>query len=296
MFKKIKSDANLYSILVLIFLSIIWGSSFILIKKGLIAFSPIQVGAIRVFFASIILLPFAVKNYKKYFSKYKYLFLIFAVLSNLSPAILFALAESEISSSLAGILNALTPIFTFIVGALFFGTEKRINQIFGLILGIFGSVLLIVVGSSGEIGEINYFSLFVVLATLFYGISANIVKRFFQDVHPIALTSLAFMTLIPISIIILITTDTFSVLQNNESAYESLFFLFILGVVGTAFALILFNKVIQTTSAVFASTVTYLIPIVAVMWGVIDNEPIFLIHIIGMIVIIVGIYFVNYKK
>ena len=104
------------------------------------------------------------------------------------------------------------------------------------------------------------------------------------------------MTLIPISIIILITTDTLSVLQNNESAYESLFFLFILGVVGTAFALILFNKVIQTTSAVFASTVTYLIPIVAVMWGVIDNEPIFLIHIIGMIVIIVGIYFVNYKK
>ncbi len=280
----------------LIFLSIIWGSSFILIKKGLIAFSPIQVGAIRVFFASVILVPFAVKYFKTYFKEYKYLLFLFAILSNLSPAILFALAETGISSSLAGILNALTPIFTFIIGALFFGIPKKANQIFGLILGIVGSILLIVIGSSGKIGDINYFTLYVVLATLFYGISANIVKKYFHSINSLALTSLAFLTILPISIVILISTETLSILQTNEHAYESLFYLFLLGAIGTAFALILFNKLIQTTSAVFASTVTYLIPIIAVMWGIFDNEPIFLIHILGMLVIIIGIYFVNYKK
>ena len=296
MINRIRSNADLYSILVLILLSIIWGSSFILIKKGLIAFSPLQVGAIRVFFAAVVLLPFALKYHKKYFNEYKFLFLIFAILSNLSPAILFALAESGISSSLAGILNATTPIFTFVVGALFFGTAKRVNQIFGLILGIIGSFLLIVIGSSGEIGNINYYTLYVILATLFYGISANMVKKYFHSINPLALTSLAFSTILPISIIILIATDTLEVIKTNDLAYQSLFYLFVLGAVGTAFALILFNRVIQNTSAVFASTVTYLIPIVAVIWGVLDNEPIYLIHILGMIVIIVGIYFVNYKK
>lgn len=296
MISKIRSNANLYSVLVLIFLSIIWGSSFILIKKGLIAFSPVQVGAIRVFFASVVLLPFAIKYFKKYFKQYKYLFLLFALLSNFTPAILFALAESGISSSLAGILNALTPIFTFVIGVLFFRTDKKLNQIIGLIIGISGSIILIAVGSSGTIGDINYYTLFVVLATLCYGISANMVKKYFHSIKPLALTSLAFLTILPLSIVILYFTDVFSVLQTNQSAYESLFYLFLLGAVGTAFALILFNKLIQNTSAVFASTVTYLIPIVAVMWGVLDNEPIFVIHIIGMIVIIIGIYFVNYKK
>ena len=290
------SENKFFPIFVLTFLAIIWGSSFILIKKGLDVYSPDQVGTIRIIFAALALLPFALKNLQTAFKSQWKLFLLFGIVSNLTPALLFALAETGLSSSITGILNSLTPIFTLIVGALFFSTQIQKAQIIGLVIGFAGSLALSFIGSGGELGEFNYYALYVVAATICYGFSANMVRKYFLKVEPVVLTSLAVFSVGPFSLIYLLTTDFTSRLANVDGAWLSLFYLFILGAVGTAFALILFNRVIQTTSAVFASTVTYLIPIAAVIWGLIDNEALYPLHFVGMALIILGVFVVNKNK
>lgn len=292
----LKSDHRYFPLFILVFLAVIWGSSFILIKRGLDAFSPVQVGALRVTISALVLAPFAVLHLKKYLKEHWAWFLLFATLSNLMPAILFAVAESQISSSLAGILNSMTPIFTFIIGVLFFSSPFRRNQLIGLSLGITGSVLLILKSSGTGFGNINFYAFFVVLATIFYGFSSNIVKKRFSEIPPAALTSLSFLTILPISVVLLLSTDIYGAIATHEMALASLGYITILSVVGTAIALVLFNKLIQTTTPVFASTVTYLIPVVAVVWGFIDGEHVDILHIISMGMIVGGIYFINYKK
>jgi drug/metabolite transporter (DMT)-like permease len=283
-------------LLVLILLAIIWGSSFILIKKGLDVYSPDQVGTIRIVFAFLVMLPIAVKHIRTIFKTHWKIILPFGLVANLIPALLFALAETGLSSSVTGILNSLTPIFTLIIGALFFSTGIQKSQIAGLVIGFIGSLTLSFIGSSGSLGEFNYFALFVVAATICYGLSGNMVRKFFLEINSVILTSLAMFSIGPISLIYLLTTDFTYTLLNVEGAWTSLGYLFILGAVGTAFALILFNRVIQTTSAVFASTVTYLIPIAAVIWGLIDNETLYPLHYVGMALIILGVYVINKNK
>ncbi len=288
----LRTDSKIFPFLSLGILALIWGSSFILIKRGLEAYSPVQLGALRVVLSGIVLLPFAIKSYKQYLKQYWKKFLFFATVSNLLPAILFAKAEMELSSSLTGILNSTTPIFTFLIGIVIYKSKFRFNQAFGLTLGITGSVVLILF-SGGDLGEINFYAFFVVLATLFYGISSNFLKKNFSSINPIALTSLAFMTVLPVAFIILTFSGFFSTAFTHPNALSSFFYILILAVVGTAMALMLFNKVIQETSPVFASTTTYLIPIVAVIWGVLDGETISVWHIAGMALIISGIWFIN---
>ena len=283
-------------IIILFILSIIWGSSFILIKKGLEAFPPEQVGTIRVVFAFIVMLPIALKHlatiYKQYWKK------IFALgmVANLIPALLFAVAQTGISSSLTGILNSLTPIFTLIIGAIAFSMGINRGQVWGLLISFIGSIALSFIGSQGNLGSFNFYALFVIGATICYGIGGNMIKYYFQKINSIALTSLAMFSIGPFALIFLFTTDFTYRVANIDGALLSLFYLFILGAVGTAFALVLFNKLIQITSAVFGSTVTYLIPIVAVIWGIVDGESLFLLHFVGMALIILGVYIVNKNK
>jgi drug/metabolite transporter (DMT)-like permease len=290
------SENKFFPIFVLTFLAIIWGSSFILIKKGLDVYSPDQVGTIRIVFAFLVMLPIALKHIRTIFKTHWKIILLFGTVSNLTPALLFALAETGLSSSLTGILNSLTPIFTLIVGTLFFSTQIQKAQIIGLVIGFAGSLALSFIGSGGELGEFNYYALFVVAATICYGFSANMVRKYFLTIPPVVLTSLAVFSVGPFSLIYLFTTDFTYKLFNADGALLSLFYLFLLGAVGTAFALVLFNRVIQTTSAVFASTVTYLIPIAAVIWGLIDNEALYPLHFVGMALIILGVFVVNKNK
>jgi drug/metabolite transporter (DMT)-like permease len=290
------SENKFFPIFVLTFLAIIWGSSFILIKKGLDVYSPDQVGTIRIVFAFLVMLPIALKHIRTIFKTHWKIILLFGTVSNLTPALLFALAETGLSSSLTGILNSLTPIFTLIVGTLFFSTQIQKAQIIGLVIGFAGSLALSFIGSGGELGEFNYYALFVVAATICYGFSANMVRKYFLTIQPVVLTSLAVFSVGPFSLIYLFTTDFTYKLFNADGALLSLFYLFLLGAVGTAFALVLFNRVIQTTSAVFASTVTYLIPIAAVIWGLIDNEALYPLHFVGMALIILGVFVVNKNK
>ncbi len=295
---KIKETENnkAYPILVLLFLSLIWGSSFILIKRGLDAFSPLQVGTLRVTFAFILLLPFAVKRiHTVYRTKWK-IILVYGLVSNLGPAILFSLAETGLSSSLTGVLNALTPIFTLIVGVIFYKIPSSKGQSLGLFIGLAGSVLISAVGASGGLGEFNYFVLFVVIATILYGFSGNMVRAYFMNIDSVTLTSLAFLSVGPISLVYIFSSDFVYRMGNMEGAWISLLYIFILAAVGTAFALILFYKLIQMTSAVFGSTVTYLIPVTAIMWGLLDGEVLYPLHFVGIVLIVGGVYIVNKFK
>lgn len=285
-----------YPILVLLLLSLIWGSSFILIKRGLDVYSPMQVGTLRVAFAFLLLLPFAVRRINTVFRKRWKIIFVYGLIANLGPAILFALAETGLSSSLTGILNALTPIFTLLVGIIFYKIPMHKEQSLGLIIGLAGSILISIVGSSGGIGEFNYYVIFVVIATILYGFSGNMVRAYFMDVDSITLTSLAFLSVGPLSIVYIFSTDFVSRLSSHPEATASLLYIFILAAVGTAFALILFYKLIQMTSAVFGSTVTYLIPVTAIAWGLFDGEVLYPLHFVGVVLIVGGVYIVNKFK
>lgn len=285
-----------FPVLVLIFLSLIWGSSFILIKKGLIAFEPLQVGTLRIIFASLVLLPIALKNLDDNFKKHWKKLFLFGLITNLIPAILFASAETELSSSLAGMLNALTPVMTTIVGISFFKSKISLPIFLSLVIGFSGSVVLSFVNGTGELGAFNYYALFIIFATLLYGISGNMTKDFVQTFNPVVLISQATFLNLPLSLIILFSTDFPSRLVSNPNAIFSLISIFVLGALGTAYSLGIFNELIKNTSAVFASSVTYLIPIVAIGWGFIDGEAIYSLHFAGMGLIIIGIVILNKYK
>jgi len=292
---KLKSS-NLYPVLILVFLAIIWGSSFILIKKGLLAYSPVQVGTLRIVFACFVLLPIAIKHFRPIFRANWKKLIVLGTIANLAPAILFAVAETNMSSSLAGMLNSLTPIFTIIIGVFFYQTKINLVLALGLGLGLIGSVILSLVGSSGELGTFNIYALFVIAATILYGIAGNLIKKYVGKIDPVVLVSLTMLSVGPFSLFALLTTDFIDKTTTHPDALFSIISIFILGAIGTAFALAIFNKLIKMTNAVFASSVTYLIPIAAIAWGIIDNEALFPLHFVGMGIIILGIFLINKNK
>ncbi len=280
----------------LILLALIWGSSFILMKRGLAVYSYAQVGAIRIGFSFLAMLPFVWKGVKKIQPKqWKYV-LIMGFLGNFFPAFLFAIAVSNIESSLAGILNALTPLFTLIVGIIAFQIQIKRVQVVGLTVGFLGCAFLSFLNAEGGFGPMNVYVLFVVAATLCYAMSSNVIKAHLSQIPPLLLTACAMVIIGPLSIGYLFTTDFTERLTTAPLAWEALGYLAILGTVGTAFGLILFNIIITKTSAVYATSVTYIIPLVAIAWGVADGERLFPMHYVGMALIIVGIYLVNLAR
>lgn len=273
-------------------LALIWGSSFILVKKSLAVFAPAEVGSIRIFAAFCFFLPFFLVNLKKIpFNKFQY-FLLAGLLGNLLPAYLFSWAGSKLDSGVSGALNSTTPLFTLIVGAIFFRNKISQRQSIGIVLGFVGALLLILAGASGF--HVNAYAFFVIMATLLYGINLNLTKKFLTGlgIDSFLITTCIFMTIGPIAGTVLFSGDFIPKLQQ-EGAIQAMVFAMLLGVLGSAIAMVLFNRLIQMTSAVLASSVTYLIPIVAILWGVLDGEAILFQHYLGMSVILIGVYLVN---
>lgn len=281
----------------LILLALIWGSSFILIKRGLEVFSAGEVGAIRLVSAAIVLLPLSLPKLKELNKRqWKWLF-ISGMIGSFGPAFFFAIAQTQLDSGITGVLNALTPIFALLVGVLFFGAKLQKRDILGIVLGFIGTIILVVAGSGGEIGEFNYFALFVMLATFCYGLNLNILKVKFAILKPKVITSISLLLISPIAAVYLFGATEFTYKMNHDPNFIwGLLYIGILGVIGTAFALIIFNVLVKLTSPVFTSFVTYLIPIVAVIWGIIDGEILLTGHYIGIIAIIIGVAFANSKK
>lgn len=285
------------AIFLLLLLSLIWGTSFILIKQGLKVFDPDEVGALRVAAASLFMFPVALTQIKE-MKRYDYWKLLASGLMGIFiPAFLFAIAQTGLDSSVAGILNTLTPIFTMIIGSLIFKQKFGVLPILGLLLGFGGTLMLIFTRSGGSIGGINLFALPVVIACFFYASNINFIKFKIPDVPSLTITSVSLLLIGPPALIYLFTfTDFTQKFSTHPEAWTAFGFIALLGLMSTAIATMIFNRLVKISSPLFVSSVTYILPIVGVMWGLLDGEKLYVVHFIGMAAIIGGVYLANRKK
>jgi drug/metabolite transporter (DMT)-like permease len=270
-------------------LALVWGSSFILIKKGLIGLTALQLGSLRIIFAAVFLVLIGFKSLSRIPAhKWKYIALT-SMFGTFIPAYLFAIAQTEIDSSVSSILNSLTPLNTLILGALVFGLQFKRNQIFGILIGLIGSALLILNGAIHHPEQNYYYAILVLIASICYAVNVNLIKKYLHDLSPVSITTGNFMVLFFPALMILFFSGFFEVVQDVK-VQESVLFIMILGVVGTGIANILFFKLIQMSSPVFATSVTYLIPVVAFCWGLLDNEMLTPVQFFGAFIILIGVY------
>lgn len=280
----------------LILLALIWGTSFILMKKGLVVFSAGEVGAIRVVAASIFLLPFAINGLKEVRSDHYPKLLFSGLMGIFIPAFLFATAQTRMASGITGVLNSLTPICTLVIGAFIFNQRFQTKSLIGILIGLAGTVLLIISRSDGNIGGLNWYAGFIILGCICYGINVNFLKFKITDLKALTLTSVALMLIGPLALIyLLFFTDFSQKIAEHPQAWSAFGFIILLGVMSTSVATILFNKLIKISTPLFASSSTYIIPIVAVIWGLIDGENFGIGHVAGMAAIIGGVYLANKK-
>jgi drug/metabolite transporter (DMT)-like permease len=289
-------NKNYTAVILLISLSLIWGTSFILIKQGLKVFAPDVVGALRVTAAALFLLPLALPRIKELKPGDPFKLLVSGLMGIFIPAFLFAFAQTKLNSSLAGILNTLSPLFTMILGAIFFTQRFRGFAIVGIILSFLGALMLALSRADGSITGFNVYALLIVAATVLYGANLNWVKFKIHDLGSITITSISILFIGPLAAAYLfIFTDFIHTLTTAPGAYKAFGFVVLLALMSTAVAGLLFNKLLRISSPLYASSVTYIMPIVAVMWGVIDGEKLLPGHFVGMAAILGGVYLANRK-
>jgi drug/metabolite transporter (DMT)-like permease len=253
-----------------------------------------QVGSLRIIFASIFLLIIGFKTLSKIpAQKWKYIALT-SLFGTFIPAYLFATAQTEIDSSISSILNSLTPLNTLILGALIFGLRFKRNQIIGILTGLLGSALLILNGAMNHPEQNYYYAILVLIASVCYAVNVNLIKKYLHDLSPLSITTGNFMVLFAPALAVLFFSGFFDVVTEIK-VQHSIIFIIILGVVGTGIANILFFKLIQMSSPVFATSVTYLIPVVAFSWGLLDNEMLTSVQFFGAFIILIGVYLSSKK-
>lgn len=278
--------------LVFALLSIVWGSSFILIKEGLKAFTPYQVASLRMLSAGLVLLPFAIQAFRKIPKHKMGLVFLSGFIGNFIPAFLFCIAETKIDSALAGILNSLTPLFTILVGVVVYKVQTTAIKFLGILIGFVGLTFLLLTGKQMHFDHLSYASL-VILATLLYGINVHTVGRYLKEISSIQIASVAFSFLILPSTAVLYSTGFFNKDFSNSIVIHSILTSSVLGIVGTSMASILFYYLVKKAGVLFGSLVTYGIPIVAVAWGMAYGESLAPLQIICLGVILLGVYIVN---
>lgn len=278
--------------ILLFILALIWGSSFILIKRGLDGgngLTPYQLGSLRIIFATLFLMIIGFKSLITIPRvKWKYIALT-AFVGTFMPVYLFSIAETEISSSITAVLNSLTPLGALVIGILAFGLDVQRRQVYGVIIGLAGSILLIANGAANNPDQNYWYALLVVFAAFCYSLNVNLIKKYLSDVKPIAITAGNFVVLLIPALLVLFSTE-FIVDVQRIDVQNSMLYILILGTVGTGIANIIYFKLIQMSSPIFASSVTYMIPVVAFFWGILDQELFTPIQYVGAVIIFVGIY------
>ncbi|MFN8296547.1 MAG: DMT family transporter [Chitinophagales bacterium] len=273
-------------------LSVIWGFSFFFIKKGLEVFQPMQVAAFRMSIAFLALIPLILINYKKLripLSKWKYI-PVLGLFGNLIPSVLFSVAGTKIDSGLSGIMNSTTPLFALLIGSIFYNVVLTQNKIIGVIVGFIGA-LIIILSKQHSISDLNIYIFLPLFATVCYGINVNIYKSKFQNENPIVIALLQYSFVALFTIPYLFYSGAVHQIQHEPAvAWHSIQYLLILGIAGTGYALVFFNILIQRTSALFATMTTYMIPLVSIIVGLLDNEKIMPVHCLGLATILIGIY------
>lgn len=281
----------------LFILSLVWGSSFILMKKALLGLTPIQLGALRILISGVFIFLIGSHKLKTLNRKEWKWIAISGILGTFFPAFLFALAITEIDSSIASILNSLTPLNTILLGYVIFKISFNKPQISGVLIGFLGTIMLIGAGAKLNPEQNYFYAGLVLIATVFYALNINIIKKHLQKVSALAIATGHFAVVMIPALIVLISTDFFKgeTLQNPELKMP-LVYVTILAVFGTALAKIMFNKMVQISTPVFASSVTYLIPVVALMWGIWDGESFGATQGLATILIFFGVYLANRRR
>jgi drug/metabolite transporter (DMT)-like permease len=279
------------SFIILFVLSVIWGCSFILIKKALIAFEPTQAASMRLAISAMTFLPIIIFNRKEIdFSKW-FKFLLVGLTGSGIPAFMFSIAQTKLASNVSGMLNSLTPLWTLIVGFLVFKISFSRTKLLGVFIGFLGALSLILLNNKTGGGNENlWYAGLVVIATLCYGTSVNMVQAFFAGTKPVIISAMSFFLVGIPAIVYLALTNIVETITTHPDGFYSLGAVAILSVFGTVIASILFYYLVQKTSAIFASTVTYMMPFMAILVGVLDGEPFLLVHLIGMALILIGVY------
>jgi drug/metabolite transporter (DMT)-like permease len=278
----------------LILLAFIWGSSFILIKKGLVGLSAYQLGSLRIVFAALFLLIIGFKTLPKIpLGQWKFI-VITSLFGTFIPAFLFSIAQREIDSSVSAILNSLTPLNALLLGILVFKLDYKRNQIVGVCIGLIGSLLLVFNGAIHHPNQNYYYAILIFIASVCYAINVNLIKKYLSDLSPLTITTGNFSVMLLPALLILYTSGFFSDI-HIEKVQHSAVFILILGVMGTGIANIIFYKLIQISTPIFATSVTYLIPIIAFSWGMLDNEMLTVVQLFGATIILFGVYLSNIK-
>ena len=280
----------------LIILSVIWGSSYILIKKGLTGLTPVQLGSLRVIITTILIAPIGY-NKIKHIPKNKMKWVaISAFVGSFFPAYLFAFAETEISSSVTAVMVSLTPLFTLLISVIIFGEELLKKQVIGVIIGFLGIVVLInneLLSSSFNI----LYVMFIVLAAFCYAVNANLLKYKLPNIPALGIVFMSFLFMfIPAFIVLFFSNFPFSDFTSDPLILESIIYIVILALFGTAVAKVMYIKLLAISTPVFSVSTTYLMPVVAIFWGLLDGEEFKLTQFIGTSIILLGVYLVTKKK
>lgn len=289
-------NTRLVNWIIFLALSLVWGSSFILIKVGLNGLSAVHVASLRVLSAGIVLLPVVLKNFAVLPVNKLGLIFLSGILGSLLPAYLFCIAETGLDGSTAGVLNALTPIFAVIIGAIFFRNRVPAIKIMGMLIAFAGSVLLYASHSNILPGDNFVNVLLVVLATICYGINVNLVRKSLKDVPSLIIAALALVSCSFIALLVLIFTGYFSLNFGESAVRWATFYASVLGIFGTAIASVFFYMLIKRAGVVFSSMVTYGIPVIALGWGIYFGEKVGWIEAGCMLLILLGVYLANSNK
>jgi len=288
--------SNLQNWLLLGALTLIWGSSYILIKKSLVVFSPVEMGSLRISLSFLACIPFLYKAVQD-IPKEKYPYIIFVGLFGTGfPAFLFAFAMVHISSSVSGIINSLSPLFTVLTGLLLFGVVVTRTKMIGVLIGFLGAIVLVLGKKNLNFKADLFYALLPVLATFCYGLNSNFVKRFFPTTNALYVTAIAMSVMGIPSLAVLFSTNFVFKMQHTEGAIFAFSCVFFLALFGTVIAWLLFYRLVQRTDALMAASVTYLIPVVALAWGLADGETLNMIQLAGMGLILAGVYFVGKRE
>ncbi len=283
--------------LYLILLALLWGSSFILIKRALVGLTPLQLGSFRVALTSVVLIAIGFKKVKQIRQKQWKWIAISGFIGSLFPTFLFAYAETEIDSAIAAILNSTVPLLALIIGLFFFGATFIKKQFWGVLVGLVGSVALILAGASLNPNQNYWYAVLPIIASLMYAFNANIIKSYLGGISALGIATGSFIILLFPSLAILYFTGFFNEdFLIQEEVQVSLIYVSVLAILGTAVAKIIFNRLIQLSDPVFSTSVTYLIPVVALFWGLLDGEEFSLLQLAAGGIILAGVYLSNKKK
>ncbi len=276
-------------------LALIWGSSFLLIKKGLLGFAPDQLAAIRIASAGFVLLPFILKRFKTVQPHHWLKLICVGLVGSFIPAFLFAFAQTELPSGVTGVLNTFTPLATLIIGIALFKQTALVQQWIGVVIGLVGTLLLVTATANGDF-EFNRYGLLIIAATICYGLNLNLIKHHIPDLGALTITGVSLFLVAPAALIYLLFATPFTAQVTQPELWFPLGAILVLGIIGTAMALVIFNTVVKLTDTTFTSSVTYLIPIVALILGILDGEPFFLQQGVGLAAILSGVWIANRRK